>query len=461
MCWRHILLSVQQLPGLTSGRRALWTSLCALGAAGLVLLLAAAAAAPADAARKGRADPLVAPARITTARLAKPGARIRIRARRGTRAVAITLRRRGRAHVVARKLRRVRARRHARRVVVRLRVRVAVMRRLRPGVYIIRVRTRRGSRGWSRRAMRQRIRLVAPGRRIAGTGSRPVVPPGQQPPAPTPSPAARPVTVAAAGDISCDSLCPSTLGTAALIRDVIHPAAVLGLGDFQDPDATIDRLNAFYDKSWGAFKAITYAVPGNHDPFPSRTDPDYVDYFNAGGPVQLVPEASYSFDLGAWHIVALNSLCFSGEGCTDRNAWTSWLKRDLAAHPQACTLAFLHHPYWRSPSVTSRTRELRPWIEALYDAGADVLLQAHQHAYERFHPQNPDSERDDARGIVAFTVGTGGDGLIQFTGTHPNSAARSDDVHGVLQLTLHPGSYDFRFHSVGGSYTDAGSGSCH
>jgi hypothetical protein len=455
---------VQHHPRLTLGRRALRWSLCALGAAGVLLVLAIPAAAPADGARKKRADPLVAPARITTAKLAKPGARLRIRVRRGTRAMQVALRRRGGTRVVARKLRRVHARRHARRVVVRLRVRVAVMRRLRPGVYVIRVRTRRASGRWSRRVLRQRIRLVAPRRRIAGPGARPVAtPPQPAPPAPAPPPPA-PVTVAAAGDISCAVVCPSTQGTAALIRDVIRPGAVLALGDLQYPDATLEQLNAVYDKSWGAFKAITYAVPGNHDVVPSRSDPDYVDYFNAGGPVQLVPEASYSFDLGAWHVVALNSLCLASSiGCADRSSWTSWLKRDLAANPRACTLAFLHHPYWTSPGPAARNPELEPWIDALYDAGADVLLQAHQHVYERFRPQTPGSARDEERGIVGFTVGTGGGELVRFKsgGAHPNSAARSDDAYGVLQLTLHPTGYDFRFHSVGGSYTDAGSRSCH
>jgi hypothetical protein len=454
---------VQHRPRLTPGRRALWSSLCALGAAGLLLILAAAPAAAAEAARK-RPDPLVAPARIGMAELAKPGARLRIHVRRGTRAMQVTLRRRGGARVVARKLRRVRARRHARRVVVRLRVRIRVMRRLRPGVYVIRVRTRRPSGRWSRRVLRERIRLVAPVRRVAGRAPRPVAttttPPQATPPGPPPPP---PVTVAAAGDISCDSPCASTQGTAALVRDVIRPGAVLALGDVQYPDATTEALNAFYDKSWGAFKAITYAVPGNHDLVPSRSNPDYVDYFNAGGPVQLVPQASYSFDLGAWHVVALNSVCFTATGCSNRSSWTSWLKRDLAANPRACTLAFLHHPYWTSPAPAARNRDLEPWIDALYDAGADVLLQAHQHVYERFHPQNPDSVRDDARGIVAFTVGTGGGELVQFKdgAPHPNSAARSDDDFGVLQLTLRSGGYDFRFHSVGGAYADAGSARCH
>lgn len=438
----------------------MWSCLCALGAAGLVLILAA---DPAGAARK-RPDPLIAPASITTVKLAKPGARVRIRVRRGTRAMEVALlrRRSGRGRIVARKLRRVRARRHARRVVVRLRVRARVMRQLSPGVYVIRVRTRRASGRWSRRILRQRIRLVAPLRRIAGPSPRPVAPPAPAPTPPAPPPPA-PVTVAAAGDISCSTECPSTQGTAALIRDVIRPSAVLALGDFQYPEATIEQLNAVYDKSWGAFKAISYAVPGNHDAVPSRSNPDYVDYFNAGGPVQLVPEASYSFDLGAWHVVALNSLCFTGTGCSNRSSWTSWLKRDLAANPRACTLAFLHHPYWTSPAPAARNPELEPWIDALYDAGADVLLQAHQHVYERFHPQNPDSVRDDARGMVAFTVGTGGGELVQFKagGAHPNSAARSDAAYGVLQLTLRPGAYDFRFHSVGGSYTDAGSRGCH
>src|SRR5207244_11947757 len=164
---------------------------------------------------------------------------------------------------------------------------------------------------------------------------------------------------------------------------------------------------------------------------------------------------------GDWHIVALDSFCFERSSC-DENKWTDWLKSDLAGHPARCTLAYWHEPYWTSPSSHPPTTSLRPWVQALYDAGADLILQGHNHGYERFAPQNPNGVRDDARGITAITAGTGGASHYAYTGAAPNSLVRNDDTFGVLKLTLHSSSFDWQFvPEPGKSFTDSGSAPCH
>ena len=271
--------------------------------------------------------------------------------------------------------------------------------------------------------------------------------------------APRTITVAAAGDVACDGVCGQD-DTANLITRTIRPRLVLGLGDYQYERGTLPNLQAHYDPFWGRFKRITYAINGgSHDFYGTG---DYLTYFNDGGPVRLRAEASYSFDAGAWHFVALNSYCFERPSC-DVAAWTAWLRRDLAAHRNACTLAYYHEPYWTTPAEHHADTTLRPWIRILYRAGVDVILQGHNHLYERFAPQTADGRRDARRGIVAFTVGTGGRSHYPFHGAvAPNSVARNDDTYGVLKLTLRPRGYGFRFVPVPGrSFTDAGSGRCH
>jgi acid phosphatase type 7 len=238
----------------------------------------------------------------------------------------------------------------------------------------------------------------------------------------------------------------------------MNPAAVLGLGDYQYDHGTLSALLANFDHNWGRFKSKLYPVIGNHDVYGTC---DYLTYFNAGGPIALQPEGSYSFDLGDWHVVALNSFCFERSSC-DEKKWTDWLKSDLAGHPARCTLAYWHEPYWTSPSSHPATTALRPWVQALYDAGADLILQGHNHGYERFAPQNPNGARDDARGITAITAGTGGASHYKYTGAAPNSMVRNDDTFGVLKLTLHSSSFDWQFvPELGKSFTDSGSAPCH
>jgi hypothetical protein len=277
-------------------------------------------------------------------------------------------------------------------------------------------------------------------------------------PLPPPDPVTEPV-IAAAGDISCASLC-AQVATSALITGLIRPDAVLGLGDYQYDFGTLDAFSRYYEPTWGVFKSKTYPINGgSHDFYGTG---DYITYFNSGAPVTLQPEASYSFDLGSWHIVALNASCFDRSSC-DEDAWTEWLRNDLERNQSACTLAYFHQPYWTTRSSHSRTSSTKPWIQVLYEHGADVVLQAHNHVYERFAPQTPDDQFDPERGITAFTVGTGGRSHYGFSGDPaPNSVVRDDQTYGVLKMVLRANSYDYRFVPVdGATFVDAGSAACH
>jgi hypothetical protein len=268
------------------------------------------------------------------------------------------------------------------------------------------------------------------------------------------------VVVAAAGDIACGLPSCRQDATAKVIDEAIRPDAVLGLGDYQYDQGTLDLFERWYDPYWGRFKAKTYAINGGSHDFWGTWD--YLTYFT-GAAAQLQPEGSFSFDLGHWHLIALNSYCFERSSCDDA-AVTNWLVEDLKANEATCTLAYLHQPYWTSDTpVHERSSNLRPWIEALHAAGAELLLQAHNHHYERFDRQAPDDSLDEVRGLEAFVVGTGGRGFYSLAGAMaPNSRVHNSNTFGVLKLTLHETSYDFEFVPVaGGTFTDSGSTACH
>jgi hypothetical protein len=431
--------------------------LAAAASAALALLVLAVAVPPASAVRSVRL-----PERVSTAALARPGLAIRLTAGPRDRFVRVRLRRVAGRRVVAARWLRVRA---GRRQTVRWRLGAVTASRVPVGRY--RLEARGG---------RHRGRVRGPGRRVAvrifarAGGAAPPPAAGPSPsPSPSPSPAPAPApgptaptgppVVAAAGDISCPSFC-AQVATAGLITDVIRPQAVLGLGDFQYDVGTLDLFRAFYDPTWGRFKSITYPINGDGED--SYGSGDWLTYWSSGAPVTPRAEASYSFDIGSWHIVALNSSCFRPESC-DEAAWTSWLRRDLAASRARCTLAYWHLPYFTSPTAGEDGRpSLKAWYDVLYSRGVDVLLQAHQHFYERFAPQNPTGGRDTRRGITTFTVGTGGRSHAVPSGRAAHSVVLNADTFGVLALTLRPTGYDFRFVPVPGStFRDAGTGTCH
>ena len=205
-------------------------------------------------------------------------------------------------------------------------------------------------------------------------------------------------------------------------------------------------------------------VLGNHEYVQKGAGP-YFDYW--GDAAGDRTKGYYSFDLGSWHLIALNSNCSDVGGCSKGSPMEQWLRDDLAAHPSRCILAFWHHPRFYSPSrqpgsrLEATDKKMQAFWLALHEAGADVVLNGHRHIYERFARQNPDANADPA-GIRQFVVGTGGGPLDRFEGpTAANSEIRKAETYGVLQLTLHAEGYDWRFVPVAGdTFTDAGSDTC-
>lgn len=207
-----------------------------------------------------------------------------------------------------------------------------------------------------------------------------------------------------------------------------------------------------YEPAWGRFKDRTYPVPGNHDA-------EYIDmYFDYFGPLAGPrPEGYYSFDVGAWHILALNSTVAMGP----LSAQGRWVREDLAAHPTKCTLAFMHHPRFSS-GQRQPIRAIMPMWELMDSAGIDVVIAGHDHFYERFAPMRADGLRDDSAGIRQFIVGTGGAARVRIRSISANSAQRTDETFGVLKLVLWPDRYSWEFIPTARSrFRDTGSGTCH
>jgi hypothetical protein len=284
--------------------------------------------------------------------------------------------------------------------------------------------------------------------------------------------------IAAAGDIACD---PASidfnlgLGTATGCQEQATSdllvgqslAAVLALGDNQYTCAGQNAFLQSYDPTWGRVKSITHPIPGNHE-YDSSGGTDCDPTGQAGGYFQYFGAAAgdptkgyYSFDVGSWHLIALNSNCGAIGGCGAGSPEEMWLKADLAAHLNVCTLAYWHHPRFTSGSVGEDAEMAQFWLD-LYTAGADIVLNGHAHGYERFAPQTPSESNDPAGGIREFVVGTGGEDLHSFVTSEPLSQAQQIGTFGILTLTLHATSYDWRFVPIAGAtYSDSGSTFCH
>ena len=233
---------------------------------------------------------------------------------------------------------------------------------------------------------------------------------------------------------------------------------VLALGDLAYESGSPTNFADCYAPAWGAAKERTHPVPGNHEYGTSHAD-GYFEYFGAvAGPR---PQGYYSFDIGAWHLIAINSNCSEVGGCGEGSPQERWVREDLARHPARCTLAFWHHPLFSS-GQHGAFESMRPIWQALYDGGADIVLNGHDHDYERFAPQTPTGQPDPSRGIREFVVGTGGKSRRPFRAPVANSEARSDSVFGVLRLSLAPIRYEWSFvPAQGGAFSDSGSGDCH
>jgi hypothetical protein len=261
--------------------------------------------------------------------------------------------------------------------------------------------------------------------------------------------AADPV-IAAAGDISdsCAAGSPpaGAMGTSDLLVNQ-GLTAVLTLGDNQYGSGELTNFNNCYHPTWGRVKSITRPSPGNHDPCPGS---GYDDYFGS-----RAPGCWYSFDIGAWHFISLDSNRPSDP------AQLAFLDADLASTTKKCVAAYWHHPMFSSSSAHGSDSRTRPFWDRLYAANADLVLGGHDHTYERFAPQTPSGQRDDARGLREFVVGTGGRSHYGFDAPIANSQVRNASAFGVLKLTLHADSYDWRFvPEAGGTFSDSGSETC-
>jgi acid phosphatase type 7 len=191
---------------------------------------------------------------------------------------------------------------------------------------------------------------------------------------------------------------------------------------------------------------------------------DVAPYFQYFGAAAGDPRKGYySYELGGWHVISLDSQCDQVGGCGPGSPEEQWLRGDLAQHPAACTVAYFHHPLFSSGAKHGNDPEVRGLWQALYDANAEIVINGHDHDYERFAPQDPDGRLDPTRGIREFVVGTGGkNSHREFGAPQPNSEVRNADTFGVLKLTLHARGYDWQFVPVAGeSFTDSGTGSCH
>ena len=268
-------------------------------------------------------------------------------------------------------------------------------------------------------------------------------------------------TLVGAGDIAgCGDL--SGAEATAKLIDVI-PGTVFAAGDLAYPKGTFQEFEDCYQPTWGRFKQRTKPAPGNHE----YNGSDAVGYFRYWGRQAGDPaKGYYSYDLGSWHIVVLNTNCAVKllGGCSEGSPEETWLKKDLAAHPGACILAYGHHALFSSGLFSSHARheELRPLWQDLYAAHADLILAGHEHSYERFAPQDPEGRADAEHGIRQITVGTGGKSHTFLGFTQPNSEVRNMDTFGVLKLTLAPGNYRWEFiPEAGKTFRDSGEGTCH
>jgi acid phosphatase type 7 len=276
-------------------------------------------------------------------------------------------------------------------------------------------------------------------------------------PAPAVVQAPDPVFVGAGDIASCDDLAGAE-ATAKLIDQI--PGTVFAVGDLAYPDGSDEQFAKCYGPTWGRFKDRTRPAPGNHEYHSGATG--YTRYFGAqaGDP----KKEFYSFDLGAWHIISLNSECTEVGGCDASSPQGQWLRQDLAQHAAKCTLAYFHKPLFSSGKAHGDDPEMKPLWDALYAANADLIINGHDHDYERFAPQDPDGKLDWQRGIREFVVGTGGKNSHRSFGkTKPNSEIRGQpDTFGVLKLTLHASGYDWEYiPEAGKTFRDSGSGTCH
>jgi hypothetical protein len=273
-------------------------------------------------------------------------------------------------------------------------------------------------------------------------------PPGGSPPGPSDPTLPVDYTLVGAGDIGeCGRV--GAERTAALLDQI--DGVVFTTGDHAYMNGTADEFARCYHPTWGRHRARTRPSPGNHD----YGTPGAAGYFAYFGAAAAPPHGYYSFDLGPWHVVSLNTNVPVHAG----SAQWSWLRADLTVHRTRCAMAYFHEPLFSSSDNGGSARQRDLW-HVLHEFGVDIVVNGHDHVYERFAPQDPDGRPDPARGIRQFTVGTGGAKLYGFPRVQRNSEVRGS-AWGVLRLTLRADEYAWEFvPAAGESFRDAGREAC-
>jgi hypothetical protein len=271
----------------------------------------------------------------------------------------------------------------------------------------------------------------------------------------TPSGSAADPVLVGAGDIA-DCGADGDEATAALLDGIA--GTVFTAGDNAYERGTPDQFRECYEPTWGRHRDRTRPAPGNHD-WETAGLAGYLGYF---GSAAQGPDGSswYSYELGAWHVIVLDSACSKVGGCQPDSAQGRWLAKDLAANDSLCTMAIFHHPRFSSGEHGDIASVDAFW-RLLYAANVDVVVNGHDHDYERFAPQDPQGRPDEARGIREFVVGTGGGDLRNFLRAAPNSEVRLAGGYGVIKFTLHESSYDAEFIAAGNDFRDVGTNDCH
>lgn len=293
--------------------------------------------------------------------------------------------------------------------------------------------------------------------------------------APASAAEARPAPlIAAAGDIACGPNNPrynngfgtfnscQQFWTSNLLqnRDL---AAVLPLGDLEyDDNGSLASFQATYAPTWGRWKSISHPVVGNHEYDDGLGAQGYWDYWNGigngNGRAGVRGRGWYAYNLGSWRLIALNSIC-EFVACRGSSRQLRFLRNQLERYRDRCVLAYMHNPRFSS-GIYEEIGDTRAIWKALYRGGADVVLNGHDHIYERFAPMDANGAAS-ATGVREFVVGTGGKNHTTPGAPQPNSVVRNGTAFGVLQLTLHADTYDWQFLPITGqTFTDAGTGSC-
>ena len=293
------------------------------------------------------------------------------------------------------------------------------------------------------------------------SGANTIVPQASPTPIPGPTLSAGTVIVAGAGDIACGAdsgggACKQSATLNLLLS--INPNKVLALGDNQYEAGALSDFQNFFGPSWGRLKTRIRPAVGNHEYLTSGAS-GYFNYFgaSAGDPAK----GYYSYNLGAWHLVVLNTECSHAGGCAAGSPQHTWLRNNLSTHPE-CTLVYTHHPRWTSDAHAFDSQNMQDMVQLMYDKGVELLLVGHSHFYERFRRNDANQNADPNYGLRQIIVGTGGRNVYGFGTVEPGSEVRNGTTFGVIKLTLRLGGYSWKFVPIAGqTFTDAGTETCH